>query len=136
MNLELRDIKIGLEPSPLNLHGLTHREMGDHTEALAVLMETANPAQGRLRGKTSAELILTGKDRMYIKAYSAKRLYVDFDEQGQPLSGRVCRHLAGIDEFLKAFSETMPDRAVVLEFLPRPEEIRDQGIGAFLNRAP
>ncbi len=136
MNLELRDIKIGLEPSPQNLHGLTHREMGDHTEALAVLMETANPAQGRLRGKTSAELILTGKDRMYIKAYSAKRLYVDFDEQGQPLAGRVCRHLAGIDEFLKAFSETTPDRAVVLEFLPRPEEIRDQGIGAFLNRAP
>jgi len=136
MNLELRDIKIGLEPSPQNLHGLTHREMGDHTEALAVLMETANPAQGRLRGKTGAELILTGKDRMYIKAYGAKRLYVDFDEQGQPLSGRVCRHLAGIDEFLKAFSETTPDRAVVLGSLPRPEEIREQGIGAFLNRAP
>jgi hypothetical protein len=136
MNLELRDIKIGLEPSPQNLHGLTHREMGDHTEALAVLMETANPAQGRLRGKTSAELILTGKDRMYIKAYGAKRLYVDFDEEGQPLAGRVCRHLAGIDEFLKAFSETMPDRAVVLGSLPLPEDIRDQGIGAFLNRTP
>jgi hypothetical protein len=136
MNLELRDIKIGLEPSPQNLHGLTHREIGDHTGALAVLMETANPAQGRLRGKTGAELILTGKDRMYIKAYGAKRLYVDFDEKGHPLSERVCRHLAGIDEFLKAFSETMPDRPVVLGSLPLPEEIRDQGLGAFLNRAP
>jgi hypothetical protein len=136
MNLELRDIKIGLEPSPQNLHGLTHREIGDHTGALAVLMETANPAQGRLRGKTGAELILTGKDRMYIKAYGAKRLYVDFDEKGHPLSERVCRHLAGIDEFLKAFSETMPDRPVVLGSLPLPEEIRDQGLGTFLNRAP
>lgn len=136
MNLELRDIKIGLEPSPQNLHGLTHREIGDHTAALAVLMETANPAQGRLRGKTDAELILTGKDRMYIKAYGAKRLYVDFDEKGHPLSERVCRHLAGIDEFLKAFSETMPDRPVVLGCLPLPEEIRDQGLGTFLNQAP
>ncbi|MGE5256224.1 MAG: succinylglutamate desuccinylase/aspartoacylase family protein [Hyphomicrobiales bacterium] len=133
MGLELRDIKIGLEPSPQNLHGLTHREIGDHTEALAVLMETANPAQGRLRGKTSAELILTGRDRMYISAYGAKRLYVDFDDKGHPLAERVCRHLAGIDEFLKAFSEMMPDRAVVLRALPQPEEIRDRGIGAFLN---
>ena len=136
MNLELRDIKIGLEPSPQNLHGLTHREIGDHTEALAVLMETANPAQGRLRGKTSAELVLTGKDRMYIKAFGAKRLYVDFDEKGHPLSERVCRHLAGIDEFLKAFTEAMPDRPVILSALPAPEDIREQGIGPFLNPAP
>jgi len=133
LGLELRDIKIGLEPSPQNLHGLTHREIGDHTQALAVLMETANPAQGRLRGKTSEELILTGKDRMYINAYGAKRLYVDFDEKGHPLAGRVCRHLAGIDEFLKAFSAATPGRAVVLRSLPQPENIRDQGIGAFLN---
>lgn len=133
LSLELQDIKIGLEPSPQNLHGLTHREMGDHTEALAVLMETANPAQGRLRGKTSAELILTGKDRMYINASGAKRLYVDFDEKGHPLAERVGRHLAGIDEFLKAFSESMPDRAVVLRSLPLPEDIRGKGIGAILN---
>ncbi len=136
MNLELRDIKIGLEPSPQNLHGLTHREIGDHTEALAVLMETANPAQGRLRGKTSADLVLTGKDRMYIKAFGAKRLYVDFGEEGHPLSGRVCRHLAGIDEFLKAFSEATPEKAVILGSLPAPEDIRSQGIGPFLNAVP
>jgi hypothetical protein len=136
MNLELRDIKIGLEPSPQNLHGLTHREIGDHTAALAVLMETANPAQGRLRGRTSAELVLAGRDRMYIQAFGAKRLYVDFDEKGHPLSERVCRHLAGIDEFLKAFTEAMPDRPVILSSLPAPEDIRAQGIGPFLNPAP
>jgi hypothetical protein len=66
MNLDLRGIKIGLEPSPQNLRGLTHRELGDHTEALAVLMETTNPSQGRLRGTTNADLVVTGKDRMYL----------------------------------------------------------------------
>jgi hypothetical protein len=135
MNLELRDVRIGLEPSPTNLHGLTHREIGDHTEALAVLMETANPAQGRLRGKTSAELILGGRDPMYIKAFGAKRLYVDFDEKGHPLEERVFRHLAGIDELLKAFNEAMPDRPVEVESMPLPEDIRDKGIGLFLNPA-
>lgn len=34
-------------PSPANLRGLSTRELGDHTPALAVLMETPNPVQGR-----------------------------------------------------------------------------------------
>jgi hypothetical protein len=133
MNLELRDIRIALEPSPHNLHGLTHREIGDHTDALAVLMETANPAQGRLRGRTSTALILTGKDRMYIKAYAAGRLYVSFDEKGHPLEGRVARHLAGIEEFFKALSEQEPARAVAFHSLPAPEQVAEKGIGFFLN---
>ena len=41
-------INMSLEPSPASLHGLTHRELGDHTNTLALLMETGNPAQGRL----------------------------------------------------------------------------------------
>jgi hypothetical protein len=133
MSLELRDIRIGLEPSPRNLRGLTHREIGDHTEALAVLMETANPAQGRLRGKTSAELILTGKDRMYIKAYGAGRLYVPFDEKGHPLQGRVFRHLAGVEELLTTLSTQHPDRPIAFQRYPPPEQIAEKGIGAFLN---
>jgi hypothetical protein len=133
MNLELRDIRISLEPSPHNLRGLTHREIGDHTSALAVLMETANPAQGRLRGKTSTELILTGKDRMYIKAYGAGRLYVPFDETGHPLHGRVARHMAGIEEFLKVLAEQDPQRAVRFRQLPEAEQIAEKGIGLFLN---
>ena len=47
MNLEIREITIGLEPSPKNLRGITHRKLGDHTEALAVLMETTNVSEGR-----------------------------------------------------------------------------------------
>ncbi len=133
MNLELRDIRISLEPSPQNLRGLTHREIGDHTNALAVLMETANPAQGRLRGKTSADLILTGRDRMYIKAYGAGRLYVPFDETGHPLEGRVARHLAGIEELLKVFSEQNPERPLTFQKVPEPEQIAAKGIGFFLN---
>ena len=31
------------------------------TDTLAILMETANPAQGRLRGATNEQLVLTGK---------------------------------------------------------------------------
>lgn len=133
MNLEIRGIKIGLEPSPKNLHGLTHRELGDHTQALAVLMETTNPSQGRLRGRTNTELVVSGKDKMYIKAYGMKRIYVEFDEKGYPLTERVSRHLAGIDELLKAYSDADSANPVIADNIPSPEDIMKSGIGKFLN---
>jgi hypothetical protein len=133
MALELRGMKIGLEPSPKNLRGLTHRELGDHTPALAVLMETANPSQGRLRGKTNEALIVCGKDPLYLKAAGMGRLYVEFDKKGHPLSERVSRHLAGIEEFLKAYSEAFPDQPILPEKFPSAEDAMTQGIGRFLN---
>ncbi len=133
MNMELRGIKIGLEPSPQNLHGLTHRELGDHTDALVVLMETTNPSQGRLRGKMNADLVVSGQDKMYVKAAGSKRLFVEFDEKGHPLTERVSRHLAGIEEFLKAYSEANPGRPISAVSIPSPEEIMTGGLGKFLN---
>ena len=133
MNMEMRGIKIGLEPSPKNLRGLTHRELGDHTQALAVLMETTNPSQGRLRGRTGQELVTSGKDKMYLKAYGMKRLYVEFDEKGYPLTERISRHLAGIEELLKAYSEANPALPVIARDIPPPEEIRSRGTSKFLN---
>lgn len=133
MNLDLRGIKIGLEPSPQNLRGLTHRELGDHTEALAVLMETTNPSQGRLRGRTNAGLVVSGKDRMYLKAQGMGRLYVEFDEKGYPLAYRVARHLAGIEEFFKAYSEANPAAPIEAADIPPSEEILSQGMKNFLK---
>ena len=52
---------MSLEPSPVSLHGLTHRELGDYTNTYALLMETGNPSQGRLRGYTDEDLVKTGK---------------------------------------------------------------------------
>ncbi|HOE76867.1 MAG TPA: succinylglutamate desuccinylase, partial [Rectinema sp.] len=57
LGLEMQDIKISLEPSPVNLRGLTHRELGDFTDTLPLLMETANASQGRLRGRTDEALV-------------------------------------------------------------------------------
>ena len=42
--LQARGIPMDVQPSPRNLRGLSHREFGDHTEAHAILSETANPA--------------------------------------------------------------------------------------------
>jgi len=136
LGLEFSDIKMGLEPSPRNLRGLTHRELGDATDTLAVLMETANPSQGRLRGRTDEALVLTGIDPYYVKAQRLGRLYVPFDEKGQPIEERVGRHLTALVEFAFAMSGEYPDKPIELEGVPQYEDLLARGLGAFLRPAP
>jgi len=132
LGLEMQSITIGLEPSPPNLHGLSHRELGDFTDTLPVLMETANASQGRLRGRTDEALVLTGKDKWYLRAQKLGRLYVPYDENGHPLKERVGRHMAGVQEL--AFSWTMdhPEAALEFEGLPNYDEIQANDIGEYL----
>lgn len=123
MNLQLAGIDMTLEPSPVNLRGLTHRELGDYTETIPLLMETPNAAQGRLRGATNEDLVLTGKDKAYVYAESLGFLYVPYDEKGHPIEERVGRHNQGLIEFVKAYNGENPDEMVVFENLPTYEEL-------------
>ncbi len=132
MNLEFEDINIGLEPSPVNLHGLTHRELGDYTDTFAILMETANPSQGRLRGKTDENLVVKGQDKMYVKAKALNRLFVPFDEHGHPLEERVGRHVTSIIEFSKVLSTNYPDKEIQINNIPSFGDIVQNGIGSYL----
>lgn len=133
INLQLEGIQISLEPSPTNLRGLTHRELGDYTDTIAILMETANPAQGRLRGKTDEDLVLTGKDKSYVKAAKLGRLFVPFDENGHPLEERVGRHLTSINELAKAYSSQYEEAPIIIENIPEFSEVKEQGLGKYLN---
>lgn len=133
LGLEFSDITIGLEPSPKNLRGLTHRELGDATDTLSVLMETANPSQGRLRSRTDEALVLTGKDPYYVKAQKLGRLYVPFDGNGHPIEERVGRHLTAIGEFALAMSTEYPDRPISISGVPAYGELAERGLGAFLK---
>ena len=132
LGLEMIDISIGLEPSPRNLRGLTHRELGDATDTFAILMETANASQGRLRGRTDENLVLNGRDIYYVKAQKLGRLYVPFDETGHPLKERVGRHLAGIEEFIFALSLEYPEYELIIDGIPEYYDLQEKDIGAFL----
>jgi hypothetical protein len=132
VRLQAAGIDIGLEASPESLGGLSHREWGDATPALAVLMETTDPAQGRLRGRTDARLVVTGRDRFYEIAAGRHRLTVPFDAPGWPLARRVGRHLAGVAALIAAQSEIEPAGAVELSGVPDFESVVTRGLGAFL----
>ena len=132
IGLQMDGIKIALEPSPKSLRGLSHRELGDATDTLAILMESANPAQGRLRGATNEQLVLTGKDPMYERAAKLNRLFVPYDAKGQPLDLRVARHVTAVNEFLTVMSKKQPGQAVVLTKVPSYSDLTKKGIGAYL----
>ena len=133
MNLQAMGIAIGMEASPKNLHGLSHREWGDNTPALAVLMETTQPAMGRLRGRTSAELAVEGKDKFYVLAAERHRLSVPFPEGGWPIEIRVGRHLAGVTEFARNLGDLWPEKKITLSGVPDYPTIVQKHVGAFLN---
>ncbi len=132
LNLEFEDIRIGLEPSPKNLRGLSHRELGDATEALAMLFETANASQGRLRGATDARLVIDGTDDKYLKAAKLGRLAVPFDEKGWPMNRRVGRHTSAVMAVFAAFTSLHRNRPISVTGLPDYSQLMAKGLEPYL----
>lgn len=135
MELEGYGIPMRLEPSPKNLHGLTHREWGDNSDVLPILMETGNPSQGRLRGRTDERLALTGADKCYVKAAELGRLFIPY-EGDQPIALRVARHTQSVSTFMEMLGFLYEDKEIVVEDVPGYDEILAKGVGAFLTPLP
>ena len=132
IDLEMVGIKLRLEPSPKNLRGMSHRELGDHTGTLALLLETANPIMDRLHGRTSERLILDGKDEFFLRAARNGLLYVPYGAAGQPMEERAGRHLSALATFARIFGELHPGREITLEQVPEYGALLSKGLGAFL----
>lgn len=133
MNLQFEGLDLRLEASPPNLRGLSHREWGDAAGIHALLLETPNPSQGRLKGRTSADLVVEGMDKFYLAAEPLGRLFIPYTEEGVHINVRVARQLAGITAILEALEELDPDQTVGLGGVPLWREVQERGIGAFLR---
>ena len=122
---------IGMEFSPPALHGLSHREVGDHSEALSLLFEAPEPFLDRVRGITDENLLLTGKDPFVMRAGKYGLLYEKIDEQGWPIDVRVGRHTSTILQVIQTYSETYPDKTVEVSSVPRYAEVIEKGVGHY-----
>ena len=143
------DVKISAEESPTNLHGLSHRELGDYTDTLALLCETSNAAQGKIRGAFTEDLIVTGEDKFYDKADELGIIYA----APVSLTERVARHTLTICEILNAYNEEysygqygslatfldgrrLTQGMFSISNIPTYEEIMDKGVGYYLADQP
>lgn len=133
LNLELEGIKVRLEVSPRQFRGLSHREIPDFSQAMAMLHETNSPLHGALRGRATEELLVTARDEFLVYASKAGWTGTHHPPEGVPLDVRVARHVAMIVELSKALTEVQPHNAVVFEDVPTYQEITQERLGNFLK---
>ena len=124
---------IGVENSPKALRGLSHREIGDATGAISLLLEAPEPFLDATRGRTDRELLLSGRDDFVVRAGKRGLLFEKIDEKGWPIDIRVGRHTSTVLQILEIWSGDHPDRAVVLSGVPRYTDVVANGTGAYLK---
>lgn len=124
---------IGMEYSPESLRGLSHREIGDNTQAISLLLETPEPFLDATRGRTDRALLLEGKDDYVVLAGKHGLLFEQIDESGWPIDIRVGRNTSSILQILELWSEEQMERAIIISGVPRYSEVVEKGTGFYLK---
>lgn len=127
------DVPVGMEFSPTALHGLSHREVGDWSDAASYLVEVAEPMLDRIRGITDEELLMSGKDRFVMMAGDHGLLYAPIDENGWPIEKRVARHVAVATKIIEVNNTVNPDQTILIEGIPTYEEIMANGLAPYYH---
>ncbi len=133
MMLSAGQFPMKTETSPTSLRGLTHREVGDFTDSLAVLMETPEPFIDKFVGPMTEDLMLTGRDEFMQTAADRGLLYAEYDmKTGATMDYRVGRHLSGALEVIVQMGEFFPDKSIGVTW-PTYADVMEKGVGAFLH---
>jgi len=120
-----------VEPSPKGFRGLSHREIGDFSDALPFLLEAPLPFLDQPTGPKTVELLLDGKDPFLLKLSKKGKLFVPYDETGWPMSKRVGQHCSAVLEIAKQFSLKNPENAINISNAPRYSEVVKNGVGFY-----
>lgn len=127
------------EASPTSLHGLSHREWSDWSNAMTILMETPEIFIDKITGPRTEALMTEGKDEFLQKVTDKGLTYFPYDmEFGTPMWYRVGRHLTGALETLTWAGMFYPDIAVEASWptFLEMQDLENQGVdsvGAFLK---
>lgn len=122
-----------VEPSPKSFHGLSHREIGDYSDAFPFLLEAPIPFLDQPTGPKTVELLLTGQDEFLLSLSGQKRLFVPYTEEGWPIEKRVGQHCSVSLEIFKQFSKQYPDQAIVLSGAPMYADLVENGVGYYMH---
>jgi hypothetical protein len=133
MVADMEGFALGTEFSPKTLHGLSHREIGDHSDAISLLFEAPEPFLDATRGITGEKLLLEGKDEFVVKAGKYGLLFAPIDSTGWHIDTRVGRHTSTVLQTFESWNEDNPDRQLVCFNVPRYEQVRSKGTGFYLK---
>jgi len=122
-----------VEPSPAGFRGLSHREIGDYSEAMPFLLEAPIPFLDQPTGPKTTKFLLDGKDPFLLSLSKKKKLFVPYDETGWPLEKRVGQHLSVTLEIFRQFSKKTMARPIVVRGVPRYADVVKNGVGHYLG---
>lgn len=122
-----------VEPSPSGFRGLSHREIGDHSETMPFLVEAPIPFLDQPTGPKTEQFFLDGKDPFLLSLAKKKKLFVAYDETGWPLEKRVGQHLSVALEILRQFTKRNQERGVVVRNVPRYADVVKNGVGHYFH---
>ncbi len=132
MSLSATTFDMKIEQSPSSLKGFSHREWGDYSDTLAVLMETPEPFIDRIVGPMTVDLLMTGQDLFLSFAGAAGLTYVDYTlEEGWSMDTRVGRHLDGAMELIYWVGQFNPENEIIVSW-PSYNEVVENGTGYYL----
>jgi len=130
LDMEFAGYSFHLEQSNMDFRGLSHREMGEKTEAYAILSETANPYQGNYFIDSSPEAIMSGEEPGYQRIIAERNVIPAKEDLA--MNNRVAAQLMIINQSIKQLGSFYPEKEINFNF-PEPEEVRDKGVVEFLN---
>ncbi len=109
LGMEAKGLPMKLEPSSESFRGLSHREWGDSTKAMAFLIETPNPGQ-------------TGSKFPYDTVNDAKN----------PLWLRVATQVESVKSIVEAYDDLSDEAgAIAFDGLPGLKQLESTGLGSW-----
>ncbi len=122
-----------VEPSPVGFRGLSHREIGDHSETMPFLLEAPIPFLDQPTGPKTEKLLLDGRDPFLLSLARKKKLFVPYDESGWPLEKRVGQHCSLTLEILRQYGRRDTERAIIVRNVPTYADIVKNGVGYYFH---
>jgi len=122
-----------VEPSPSGFRGLSHREIGDHSDTLPFLLEAPIPFLDQPTGPKTVDLLLNGKDPFLLSLSKKGKLFVPYDEEGWSMGKRVGQHCSVTLEIVNQYSKRESGRAIQIKNIPRYADVIANGVGYYFH---
>lgn len=122
-----------VEPSPSGFRGLSHREIGDYSEALPFLLEAPIPFLDQPTGPKTMDLLLDGKDPFLLELSKKGKLFVPYDASGWPMEKRVGQHCSVVLELIRQFSRKFPEKSIRVKDVPKYADVVKNGVGHYYH---
>jgi predicted deacylase len=122
-----------VESSPSGFRGLSHREIGDHSDTMPFLLEAPIPFLDQPTGPKTKKLLLDGKDPFLLSLSKKGKLFVPYDETGWPMEKRVGQHCSLVLELMRQFSRKFPEKKIEIQNVPRYAEVVKNGVGHYYH---